>query len=181
MVILHLAPKPIFAGSSEHCLSKSEHVSHDAGTGDGAWQSSTRQLHTSSNQFMRFALTPQTSNQVLEAWMSNFMALLVEDDHFQREVLADILRDQGLEVIECATAEAAELVVATSGTELRVVVTDDQLSGTMRGVELAEFARRKFPHLNIIVMSGHAVEHLPTNTQFLRKPFQAGQLLRAIG
>lgn len=113
--------------------------------------------------------------------MSNFMALLVEDDHFQREVLADILRDQGLEVIECATAEAAELVVATSGTELRVVVTDDQLSGTMRGVDLAEFARRKFPHLNIIVMSGHAVEHLPTNTQFLRKPFQAGQLLRAIG
>jgi hypothetical protein len=51
--------------------------------------------------------------------MATFMTLLVEDDVFQREVLADVLRGDGFEVLECSTAEAAELVVATSGTELR--------------------------------------------------------------
>ena len=35
--------------------------------------------------------------------MSNFVTLLVEDDAFQREAFADLLRDEGFEVIECTT------------------------------------------------------------------------------
>ena len=42
--------------------------------------------------------------------MSNFITLLVEDDTYQREILADVLKDEGFEVIECTTAEAAELI-----------------------------------------------------------------------
>ena len=42
----------------------------------------------------------------------NFTALVVEDDMLQREALADLLKDEGLEVIECTSAEAAELVEA---------------------------------------------------------------------
>ena len=38
--------------------------------------------------------------------MSNFVTLLVEDDAFLRERLAELLRDEGFEVIECNTAEA---------------------------------------------------------------------------
>jgi CheY-like chemotaxis protein len=41
--------------------------------------------------------------------MSNFVTLLVEDDVFQREILSDLLKDEGYEVVECTTAEAAEL------------------------------------------------------------------------
>jgi CheY-like chemotaxis protein len=36
----------------------------------------------------------------------NFTALVVEDDPLQREALADLLKDQGLEVVECTSAEA---------------------------------------------------------------------------
>ena len=79
--------------------------------------------------------------------MPKFMTLLVEDDPFQRTTLADLLRQEGFEVIECATAEAAELVIATSGTELRAVVTDQNLNGKMLGSELASFALEKFPKL----------------------------------
>ena len=61
--------------------------------------------------------------------MSKFMTLLVEDDAFQREVLADVLKDEGFEVVECATAEAAELIVASTGTELRALITDHNLAG----------------------------------------------------
>ena len=42
--------------------------------------------------------------------MSNFVALVVEDDAFQRECLADLLKSGGLEVVECANGEVAELV-----------------------------------------------------------------------
>jgi DNA-binding NtrC family response regulator len=109
-----------------------------------------------------------------------FTALIVEDDSLQREVLADVLKRDGLEVIECTTAEAAELVLATTGLELRALVTDVHLDGEMTGIELAEYAREKYPALNVIVMSGREISSLPRDTQFLQKPFRPAELLHAI-
>ena len=76
--------------------------------------------------------------------MSKFMILLVEDDAFQREVLADVLKGEGFEVVECATAEAAELIVASTGTELQALITDHNLAGEMSGAALAQYARRSY-------------------------------------
>src|SRR4051812_18482422 len=103
--------------------------------------------------------------------MSNLIMLLVEDDALQREILGELIKDEGFEVLECATAEAAELVVATTGPELRALITDNSLAGNMTGIELAEFARSRLPKLNIVVMSANTVGPLPTNTTFLHKPF----------
>jgi DNA-binding NtrC family response regulator len=50
----------------------------------------------------------------------------------------------------------------------------------MSGVELAEYARGRYPHMNIIVMSGQNVQGLPANTTFLHKPFSPTRLLDAI-
>ena len=112
--------------------------------------------------------------------MSNFMTLLVEDDPFQREAFADVLKDEGFEVIECTTAEAAELIIASTGTELQALITDHNLPGAMSGAELAQYARRRHPQMNIIIMSGKTVEPIPVNTTFLQKPFTPEQLLEAI-
>jgi len=86
--------------------------------------------------------------------VSLFMALVVEDDSLQREALADVLKREGLEVIECTTAEAAELVLATTGLELRALVTDVHLDGEMSGIELAEYAKRKYPLMTSISSAG---------------------------
>jgi DNA-binding NtrC family response regulator len=112
--------------------------------------------------------------------VSLFMALVVEDDSLQREVLADVLKREGLEVIECTTAEAAELVLATTGLELYVLVTDVHLDGEMTGIELAAYAKRKYPALNVIVMSGRDTPALPRDTQFLQKPFRPAELVQAV-
>jgi DNA-binding NtrC family response regulator len=112
--------------------------------------------------------------------MSKFVTLVVEDDVLQREVLADLLRDHGLEVVECSTAEAAELVVVTTGTELLALVTDNSLAGEMTGVQLAEYAKRKFPHLKVIVVSGQGPPYVPHNTTFLMKPYQPAELLDVV-
>ena len=109
--------------------------------------------------------------------MSKFMALVVEDDTLQREAIADLLKLDGLEVIECSTAEAAELIVATSGTELLTLVTDNVLEESMSGAELAAYARRKLPDLNIVVISGTGKPTLPANTYFLQKTFPPSALL----
>jgi len=112
--------------------------------------------------------------------MSKFMALLVEDDPLQRVVLADILSADGFEVLECATAEAAELVIATSGAEFHAVVTDQNLEGSMRGAELAAFAFKMFPHLPVVLISGLAAPPDLGHARFLRKPFSPEALLAAV-
>jgi DNA-binding NtrC family response regulator len=112
--------------------------------------------------------------------MSNFMTLLVEDDPFQREAFADVLKDEGFEVIECTTAEAAELIIASTGTELHALITDHNLPGAISGAELAQYARRRHPHMNVVIISGETVKPIPVNTTFLQKPFTAAQLLDAV-
>jgi len=112
--------------------------------------------------------------------MSNFVTLLVEDDAFQREVLADVLKDEGFEVIECTTAEAAELIIASTGNELQALITDHKLAGKMSGVELAHYARSRHPHMNIVIMSGRPVKPIPVGTMFLQKPFTPARLLDAV-
>ena len=112
--------------------------------------------------------------------MSNFVALIVEDDVFQRESLAELLRSEGLDVVECATGAAAELVLVSTGTELRALVTDVELGEGPSGLELAQYAKRKFPDLNVVIVSGRDPAYVPLNTLFLMKPYQVQELLDAI-
>lgn len=112
--------------------------------------------------------------------MSNFVALIVDDDPLQRECLADILKSEGLEVVECANGEVAELVLASTGADLRALVTDVELGGEMSGVELAQYAKRRFPNLNVVMISGHGPPYIPQDTRFLMKPYQPQQLLDAV-
>jgi DNA-binding NtrC family response regulator len=115
-----------------------------------------------------------------ETQMSNFIALVVEDDALQREIVSELLGNNGLEVVTCSTAEAAELVLASTGTELRALVTDVNLGGAMSGVELAEYAKRRFPRLNVVMVSGKGPPYVPQDTHFFLKPYLPDDLLRAV-
>ena len=106
------------------------------------------------------------------------LALVVEDDRFQREMLSDLLRDEHMDVIECDSAEAAERVLEQVGGALRVLVTDVELAGPENGIELAGSAQRHFPALNIVIISGKDQLQLPPNVHFLRKPWLPLDLLR---
>jgi DNA-binding NtrC family response regulator len=113
-----------------------------------------------------------------EVTMSNFVALVVEKDVLQRECLADLLKSAGLEVVECSNGEVAELMLASAGPDLRALVTGIELGGEMSGVELAQYAKRRFPGLNVVMISGHGPPYVPQDT--LMKPYQPQQLLDAV-
>jgi two-component system cell cycle response regulator CpdR len=110
------------------------------------------------------------------------IALIVEDDILQRELLTVLLKSENMDVVQCDSVEAAELVLARIGLELSVMVTDVKLAGAKSGLELAEFAGEKFPGLKVIVVSGEEGLEIPHGTCFLKKPWQPLDLLReAIG
>ena len=112
--------------------------------------------------------------------MANFVILLVEDDASLRKALADLLKDEGFEVIECTTGEAGELIIASTGTELLALITDHNLAGAMSGAALARYARSRHPDMNIVIMSGRIVDPMPVGITFLQKPFTPARLLDAI-
>jgi FixJ family two-component response regulator len=107
------------------------------------------------------------------------IAVVVEDDYLQSEQIKELLEANDMQVIRCDSAEAAELVVARTGLELELLITDVELAGAKTGLELAKFAQHMFPGLKIVVVSGTKRE-VPAGMTFLEKPWGARELLQAL-
>ena len=56
-------------------------------------------------------------------------ALIVEDDPMQRDMICLLLEESEVDVIECESAEAAELVLQRAAGSLVLMLTDVQLAG----------------------------------------------------
>jgi two-component system, cell cycle response regulator CpdR len=106
-------------------------------------------------------------------------ALIVEDDPMQREMICLLLEESDYNVIQCESAEAAELVVEKVGGCLSLLMTDVNLAGTMNGVELAHIAKERNPTLDVVVTSGRPLKQpLPDGAKFWPKPWAALDVLR---
>jgi CheY-like chemotaxis protein len=107
------------------------------------------------------------------------IALLVEDDPIQREMIALLLEETDYDVIRCEDGETAEL--ALKNRHPAVLITDVSLVGAMTGLELAHLAREADPALCIIVMSGKPpAGALPDHVTFFSKPFYPIELIREL-
>src|SRR5215212_1536376 len=81
------------------------------------------------------------------------VVLLVEDEPLVRMCAADILEDEGFEVIEAATAPAA-LKILEKRDDVMAVFTDIDMPGGMNGLELAGIVDARWPHIALVVTSG---------------------------
>jgi CheY-like chemotaxis protein len=106
-------------------------------------------------------------------------ALIVEDDPMQREMISVLLEESDYDVIQCESAEAAELVLQHNGGSLILLMTDVQLAGRMDGVELAHIAKQCNPDIDVIVTSGRPLRRsLPSGAQFWSKPWAPLDVIR---
>src|SRR5712671_1357743 len=97
-------------------------------------------------------------------------ALIVEDDVMQREMLCLLLEESDFDVIECESAEAAEVVLERTGGSLSLMMT---------GVELAHIAKKYNPELDVIVTSGKPLrQKLPDGAKFWSKPWAPLDVIR---
>ena len=107
------------------------------------------------------------------------LALVVEDDPVQRETIVTLLEGSDMDVIQCESGEAAEMVLEHVGGCLTTLLTDVSLAGSMDGIELAQIARERFPALRIVVISANPrISRLPDGTSFIAKPWSPLELLR---
>jgi CheY-like chemotaxis protein len=101
------------------------------------------------------------------------VVLLVEDELLVRMATADALTDAGFDVIETAHAQAA-LEILQQRDDIRVLFTDVKMPGSMDGLELADLVRRRWPHILIVITSGHLMPEsvrLPDDAVFIAKPY----------
>ncbi len=106
-------------------------------------------------------------------------ALVVEDDPMQREMMCVLLEESEYNVIQCESAEAAELVLDKFCNSLALMITDVSLAGQMNGVELAHIATSRNPRLDVVVTSGRELpQPLPAGAKFWSKPWAPLDVLR---
>jgi DNA-binding NtrC family response regulator len=110
--------------------------------------------------------------------------LVIEDDRELRDLLTDVLRDAGYEVVPAATAEAGLRTLAGQD-EVDLVLTDLMLPG-MQGSHLLGEARRRRPELHVVVMTAFgsiesAIELVKSGAfDYLTKPLGTDELLLAV-
>lgn len=111
----------------------------------------------------------------------NARILLVEDDDAIRAMAADILGEEGYQVVVSADAEQA-MQQLTTACPFDLLLSDICLPG-MNGRDLADNARRLYPALPIVFMTGYAgaiakrADFLDTGMRLLPKPFSLRDLL----
>ena len=104
--------------------------------------------------------------------------LVVEDEAFLREVIAESLQEAGYEVASVGDGDAG-LAVLQSDAPVDVLVSDVRLPG-LNGYELATAGKALRPDLKMILMTGYAPvlppELKPSVYRVLQKPFRIDSL-----
>jgi DNA-binding NtrC family response regulator len=126
----------------------------------------------------RARLSPETDKTGLAA--GGYSVLVVDDDRGVRRLTARMLRAAGYKVLEAESGRQA-LRLLESDPSINLVVTDIVMP-EMHGLDFADLALEKIPHLKIILMTGHAPELTSqldlraSRLPVLLKPFTAEQL-----
>ena len=104
------------------------------------------------------------------------VALIVDDDSAVLEVITDLLKDLGCEVISARSGVDA-LATLAKDRRIEMLVTDINMPG-FTGYDLAEKAKRVRGCLKVILLSGR--ESDSHGFPLIRKPFSKDDLARVM-
>ena len=110
------------------------------------------------------------------------IVLIVEDDPLLRMLSSEMIQEDGYDVVEAGHAEEAILILETRP-DIDIMFTDINMPGSMDGLKLAHYVRDRWPPIRIITTTGRsdlALDVLPSNSQFLPKPYQASDITAAL-
>jgi CheY-like chemotaxis protein len=108
------------------------------------------------------------------------IALVVEDETDQADLVATLLEEVGFATIEAASAEEALESLRENAPRVTLLFTDVELRSKQDGVDLARIVGREWPWIRILVTSGDAkagLRDLPKSAKFMQKPWRALEVL----
>jgi PAS domain S-box-containing protein len=122
---------------------------------------------------------------VVDVVTSASTILLVDDDLAVREIVRDILIEEGFAVLEAANGEEAMRVIERDDGTIRLLLTDVVMP-RMNGLQLAKNVGVQRPQMPILYMSGHVDPAglgegtLPVGAALISKPFSQELLVERV-
>ena len=114
------------------------------------------------------------------AEQENHKVLVVDDNHHMRQILCEVLKDQGYTITTVKSGEdAIDLLHAR---HFDIVITDLNM-GRLNGIDVLKKTKELSPHTRVIIATGnsdvtYAIEALRYNADdYLLKPFRMADLL----
>ncbi len=101
-------------------------------------------------------------------------ALVVDDDPMILMDTTGILEDAGFRVHEAMNGDEAKGVLAEHWESIILLFSDVDMPGSTNGFELAQHADHHWPHIEIVIASGHVLPQdgdMPERATFISKPF----------
>jgi two-component system, response regulator PdtaR len=111
------------------------------------------------------------------------VVLVVEDDTLTRVLAVAAFDDGGFVVLETASASQALAVLHDNADCIHAVFTDVDMPGPMNGLQLAVYARRRWPSLGVVVASGQSQvgpADMPAGARFFSKPYNTEHVVAHI-
>lgn len=111
--------------------------------------------------------------------------LAVDDDQTMLDLLEEVLRPLGYNVLSASSGEEALEVASEHQDEIDLLLTDVILPG-IKGQDLAKQLLNRCPGVNVLFMSGYLCPSMAHNDSdqgfeaFIQKPFSPNALLRKI-
>jgi DNA-binding NtrC family response regulator len=101
--------------------------------------------------------------------------LAVDDDSDTRDIIVELLQNDGVVVTAASTGEEAISIINEDGIP-ELLLTDIDLGSGLNGIALATYVRILDPNIPILIISGQRwlpnSSLLTENVQFLHKPFK---------
>jgi DNA-binding response OmpR family regulator len=115
--------------------------------------------------------------------MGPFKILFVEDDHIASMINCSVLRDHGYDILEAFSASEAKNIMAGEDA-LDALITDIELGPGEDGFEVSREARRRWPDIPVIYVSGTArlqfASEGVSGAEFISKPFMPEGVIEAL-
>jgi CheY-like chemotaxis protein len=109
--------------------------------------------------------------------------LVVEDEPLLLMMAAEVVEDAGFEALEAGNADEALSLLETVE-DIRILLTDIDMPGSMDGLTLASTVRDRWPPIEIVVVSGKQrprKAELPERSVFFPKPYDIHKLSSILG
>jgi two-component system, response regulator PdtaR len=110
------------------------------------------------------------------------VVLVVEDHPLVRMAVLEVLIEAGFEALEASSAGEAIRILETRQ-DIHLVFTDAEMPGTMDGVELVHYIRKRWRPVKLIVVSGKTESppgQLPSGAKFFPKPYRETSVVEAM-
>ena len=105
--------------------------------------------------------------------MARVKILIVEDEPLVRMIAVDLVEEAGFEAIEASDADEA-IALLEQVSDIRILMTDIDMPGSMNGLKLAAAVRDRWPPIKIVMVSGKQrplMSEMPEQSLFFSKPY----------